>query len=249
MSMDNEELKTAIDDVNVVAGELRELRQNIQHYGEAAKRLDRVSDSLVKLGDSMTSIQRGIEHIVHRAEQVHVNLESSRNAVDTMTATIPDVVARIEASDSSKSGAEFLKMLSETRDLILSQQSVVRSMQLVVDNVASMSKELRFIKDETAQQTQLMQLVNQALMQNVATPVNENTRLLNALEGKVQDMQKGNIKVAEGVATLTVRLCKEIEALKSELSSLRGDNSTTNDILVDYGAKIETLSKKKGIFF
>lgn len=249
MGQEDESLKAAIDDIGVVAAELRELRLKIQQYGEATKRLDKVSDSLIKLTESVTSVQRGMESIIQRAGQVQTDMEASRGTFEAMTASIPGVVAKIEATDAAKNVAEFTQLLAEVRDLIYSQQGAAQGIQSVVDAFSGLSIDLKSIKESTSQQAQLLQLVNQVLMQNVAGPVNENARLLGELKTDIQDVGVGANKATEGMATLSVKLIKEIESLRNDLFVLRGDVSSSAQLIKDQGARIEVLSKKKGLLF
>lgn len=108
----------AIENVSLVAGELRDLRQKIHHYGDASKRLDKLSDSLLKLSESVTAMQRDFQSILRKAELVQTHIEQGCNAVETLVSGIPDVVSRIEATDTSKSTAEFTQLLGQVRDLI-----------------------------------------------------------------------------------------------------------------------------------
>lgn len=178
MSQENDAMKAAIDDVNAVAKELNELRQKILQYGEATKRLDKVCESLTRLSEGVTTIQNGVESVVQRAESTCQQMEASRSAVEAMTSTIPDVVTRIESSDVTKNVTEFSEILSEIRALITSQQGTFLGFQSVVDQFSGVSTDVRSIKETAGQHGQLLQLINQVLMQNVAGPVTESSRLL-----------------------------------------------------------------------
>ncbi len=86
-------------------------------------------------------------------------------------------------------------------------------------------------------------------MQNVAGPVNENTRLLGDLKADVYGASVGANKATEGMATLSIKLMKEIENIKKEISTLRSDVSSSNKVLKEQSDRIEVLSKKKGLLF
>jgi methyl-accepting chemotaxis protein len=249
MSQDDETLKAAIDDVNTVANELRDLRQKIQHYGEASKRLDKVGDAVVKLSEGITSIYQGIASIVQRAELIHTDITNSRTAVEAMTSSVPDVVARIEASDTARSIGEFTKLLGEVRDVLENQQDETQGFRSVIEGFAGLKAELNSIKESSGQQIKLLQLVNQALMQNVAGPVTKNTQLLGDLKSNVQGVELGAAKVAEGITSLSVKLFKEIKSMRNELSTLRGDVLSSNELIKDQSGRLDTLSKKRGLLF
>jgi methyl-accepting chemotaxis protein len=249
LSQDDAALKAAIEDVSLVAGELRDLRQKIQHYGDASKRLDKLSDSLLKLSESVTAMQKDFTSILRKAELVQTHIEQGSNAVDTLVSGIPDVVSRIEATDTAKSTAEFTKLLGEVRNLMLAQQSTTQGMQAVIDGFSDLSGELKSITDSTNQQAQLLQLVNQVLMQNVAGPVNENARLLGDLKADVHEVSVGANKATEGMASLSIKLMKEIESMRKEIVTLRGNVSSSNKTLKEQSDRIDTLSKKKGLLF
>lgn len=239
MGQDDEAFKAAIDDVNSVAEELRELRQKIQHYGEASKRLDKLSESLLKLSESVTTMQNDFASIVHRAEQVQTHIQQGSSAVETLVAEIPEVVARIEATDTAKAIAEFTKFLEEVRELVFAHQSTTQGIQT---GFSGLSEELKSIKDSTSQQAHLLQLVNQVLMQNVAGPINENTRLLGDLKADVQGVSAGANKATDGMASLSAKLMNEIERLRNEVSS-------SNKLIKDQSVRIDALAKKKGLIF
>ena len=146
MSQDEEALKAAIDDVNTVANELRDLQQKIQQYGEATKRLEKVGDALVKLSEGITSMHQGVASIVKRAEQAHTDITNSRTAVEALMSSVPDVVARIEASDTTESIREFTKLLGEVRDMMMSQQDATQGMQSVVKGFAELADEIKSVQ-------------------------------------------------------------------------------------------------------
>lgn len=225
MVQDNDALKVAIDDVNSVAIALRELREKTQAYGEAATRLDKVSDALIQLSDGVTSMRTGIASIVQRAENIYVTLTNSQSTVETMTATIPEVLARIEASDTSKSIAEFTKLLNEVRDVVRNQQDTTLDMRMVIDGFSGISTELRNIKESLIQPTQMLQLLNQVLMQNVAGPVSENARLLGELKSKLHGIEATATKSDEDEAAFRQWLANEIEVIHTEIDKLHGEPS------------------------
>jgi methyl-accepting chemotaxis protein len=203
----------------------------------------------VKLSESVTTIQKGIQSVVQRAEQAHGQMESSRGAVEAMTSTIPDIVNRIEASDAAKKISEFSSLLAELRDLISSQQGLTQGMQSVADQFSVFSTEIQSVKHSMGQQGQLLQLINQVLMQNVAGPVTENTRLLADIKGGIQDIGQGANKASEGMASVSIRLIKEVEALRKDVSALRADVSTSNHSLEDQRMLLEKAANKKGFSF
>jgi methyl-accepting chemotaxis protein len=249
MGQDEEALKAAIDDVNTVANELRDLQQKIQHYGEATKRLDKVGDALVKLSEGITSMHHGVASIVKRAEQAHADMTNSQAAVEALVSSVPDVVSRIEASNTTESIREFTKLLGEVRDMMKSQQDATQEMQSLVKGFAEVAADLKSVKESSGQQTQLLQLINQVLMQNVAGPVSENTRLLGDLKTNVQSVESGVDKATGGMATLSVKLINEIESMRKEISSLKGEASSSNQMLKEQSSRLDAMSKKKGLLF
>jgi len=249
MSQDDEALKAAIDDVNIVANELRDLQQKIQQYGEATTRLDKLGEALVKLSEGIKSIHQGIASIVQRAEQVHTDMTNSRTAVEAMMSSVPDVVARIEASDATGSIREFAKLLGEVRDLMLNQQDATQGMQSVVKGFAELEAELKSVKESSGQHTHLLQLINQVLMQNVAGPVSENTRLLGDLKTNVQGVESGVDKAVGGMETLSVKLSSDIESMRKEISLMRAEASSSNQMLKEQSSRLDVMSKKKGLLF
>lgn len=223
MSQDNDALQSAVDDVNSVANALRELREKIHAYGEAATRLDKVSDALVQLSDGVASMRTGIESIVQRAEKIDATLVKSHLVVETMTASIPDVIDRIEASDNSKSIADFTKLLDEVRDVVRNQEDTTLGMRTVIEGFSGISTELRNIKESSIQPPQMLQLLNQVVMQIVAGPVSENTRLLGELKIKLHGIEAAATKSVEDEAAFRQRLANEIEVIHTEIDKLHGE--------------------------
>lgn len=224
MDQNDEVLRTAINDVNTVTSALQDLRQKIQNYGEASKRLDMVSDALIKLSETVSLVHQGIVAIVQRADQVYEHIESSRMSVDAMTNSIPMVVERIESSDVTKGLAEFTRMLSEVRDLISNQQGLTNSLQSHINQMSSLTSDTRSILDSMGQQGQLLQVINQAVGQ-------------------------GATKTSEGMALLSTRLLGEFEAVKKELTSLRTGVADSNKFLREQKILLEKAANKKGFSF
>jgi hypothetical protein len=69
--------------------------------------------------------------------------------------------------------------------MLENQQDATQGFRSVIEGFAGLEKELNSIKESSGQQIKLLQLVNQVLMQNVAGPVTENTRLLGDLKSNV----------------------------------------------------------------
>lgn len=122
-------------------------------------------------------------------------------------------------------------------------------MQVVIDRFAGLSGELQSVRDSTSEQGQLLQLVNQVLMQNVAGPVNESARLLGDLKADVHGVSVGANKATEGMASLAIKLMKEIESMRKEIVTLRADVSSSNNALKEQSDRIDVLSKRKGLLF
>ena len=244
MNQVDDALKLAIDDVNSVANALRELREKTQAHGEATARLDKVSDALIQLSDGVTSMRTGIASIVQRAESIDATLINSQSTVEKITAAVPDVLARIEASDTAKSIAEFTKLLGEVRDVVRNQQDTTLALRTVIDGFAGMSAELRNIKEALIQPEQMLQLLSQVLMAHVAGPARENARLLGELKEKVQEVETIEIKSNETEAAFRVWLVNEITVIHEKIDALRGKPSTIAQLAEKTTSLFESWNKK-----
>ena len=249
MEQHNEELRAAIDDVNSAANALRELRERIQTYGEATTRLDTVSDALIKLSAGVECMHTGVAAIVQRAEAIQTALQGNQSVVELLTASVPEIVARIEASDTTKSIADFTKLLQQTRETLRTQEEVAQGLRASIDAFSSLAADLRSMRDSSGQQAQLLQLINQVLMQNIAGPVNESVRHLGDIKSKLHDLEKDSTKSADGMRSHSEKLFKEIEATRSEIISLRAESTSAKRLLEEQSARIEALSKRKGLIF
>ena len=245
MNQVDDALKLAIDDVNSVANALHELREKTQAYGEATNRLDKVSDALIQLSDGVTSMRTGIASIVQRAESIDVTLTNSHSTVENITAAIPDVIARIEASDTSKSITEFTKLLGEVRDVVRNQQDTTLDLRAVIDGFAGMSAELRNIKEALIQPDQMLQLLTQVLMENVAGPARENARLLGELKDKFQRFESTTTKSNDEATLFHVRFASEIEIIHTKIDKLQGEPSKIVQTAVETGEKFLNIFKPR----
>jgi len=198
---------------------------------------------LIQLSDGVTSMRTGIAAIVQRAESIDATLINSHSTVENITAAIPDVIARIEASDTSKSIAEFTKLLGEVRDVVRNQQDTTLDLRAVIDGFAGMSAELRNIKEALIQPEQMLQLLTQVLMENVAGPVRENARLLGELKEKVHEVQAIETKSNETEAAFRAWLVNEITVIHEKIDALRDEPSTIAQFTGRATSFIKSLKK------
>lgn len=256
MNEKSDPMMTAVNEVSLVAEEIKALQQRIQQYAESSKRLDGVCGSLQELSRSVSKMQELFGFQLGKSSEAAERLGEITASVERLTDSIPSVVQRIEASDIAKASSEFTDSLAQLREIIATSQQEVGNTQAAlvaerrqteatlremgertdkaIATIGKLSSDLATVVTTAAQHSQLLQLMNQVLMQNVATPIAEQTRALAAIQTRVEEFQKGTEKSVDGMAKLSSQLLHGLAEIRTQLQF--------------QGEQIEVMKSKKGFF-
>ena len=144
---ENSSLVSAVQDVTSVAIELREIKKRAETYGIATTRLQEVSAALTHLATAMSGIQSQYSMLLTKANTVSDQIERARSASEATVNAIPEVVARIEAADVSKTVGDFSRSLSSVNERFAAQVLAIDRMQSLLTKER---EEQRTVFDEMA---------------------------------------------------------------------------------------------------
>lgn len=200
----NDPITSAMEDVTSVAEELHKLHLQVKQYESSSKRMSDISNVLIDLSKSVKQMEGKFSIALSSTEAIQESVAALLNSV-------PDVINRIEASDAARSISEFSNALTETKGLIESNKIIVESLKTSITNEREQhGKTIKEIGDKTerlakalGQQSQLLQLTNQVLTQNVVTSVTDNA-----------------IAIAEIKSLIDGAVAKSTEAVSTQASTL-----------------------------
>lgn len=101
MNEDNE-IKSAVRELELVATELKTLKKRADEYTAASKRLNGIGEALTKLTQVMDDVPKQYSTAVSLLSDVADKLEASALVVEKSVSTMPDLVQRIETLDHVK---------------------------------------------------------------------------------------------------------------------------------------------------
>ena len=101
MNEDNE-IKSAVRELELVATELKALKKRADEYTAASKRLNGIGEALTKLTQVMDDVPKQYSTAVSLLSDVADKLEASALVVEKSVSTMPDLVQRIETLDHVK---------------------------------------------------------------------------------------------------------------------------------------------------
>jgi hypothetical protein len=196
-------MMNAMEDVTSVAEELHKLHLQVKQYETSSKRMDGISNVLVGLSESVKQMEGKFSNAL-------ISAESIGKSVDGLLSSVPDVIGKIEASDAARSISELSNTLTEAKGLIESNRVVVDSLMAnMIDDREYHSKTIQSIGDKTeclvkdlAQQSQMLQLINQVLTQNVATSVTRNTKSIAEIKSLIDEVETKSTKKISALETL-----------------------------------------------
>lgn len=234
-------MMSAMEDVTSVAEELHKLHLQVKQYETSSKRMDGISNVLVGLSESVKQMEGKFSNAL-------ISAESIGKSVEGLLSSVPDVIGKIEASDAARSISELSNALTEAKGLIESNRVVVDSLMAnMIDDREYHSKTIQDIGDKTerlvkdlAQQSQMLQLINQVLTQNVATSVTRNTKSITEIKSLIDDVATKSTKDVSALesllasihalVTLEFKMLDEKDRLDSEFieDRFKGVNSKLN---------------------
>jgi hypothetical protein len=237
---ENDPLMAAMEEVTSAADELHKLHKQIKHYADSSKRMTVVSDALLELSKVIKQMEDKFASALAKAD-------STQQSVAELLKSLPGVIDRIESSDAAKSISEFTAALAETKSFIESNKVVVDTLKANVMNereqqsktILEISEKTERLVKDVGQQSQLLQLINQVVTQNVAGSVSENTRTIAEIKSLLEGV---GVKSTESINLSTIKLQKELAKLRSEVELFKLMAEKNYQLL-------EAMSKKKGVFF
>ncbi|MFO1395467.1 MAG: hypothetical protein U1F48_00240 [Burkholderiales bacterium] len=125
----NEPLVVAVQEIQAVTAELREVKKRADQYGQTSARLQEVSQALVQLANAVSSMQAAFDGLLSRASSVIGRFDETRLVAEATAKSIPDIVARIEATDVSSHVGAVSQSLEAVNARIATQVSLIEQMQ------------------------------------------------------------------------------------------------------------------------
>lgn len=264
MDMNANPMVSAVEEVNTVAEELRALRDKVKQYGDASKRLMELGDILNNLNGSVGNIQNAFSSALERAEKAEGHINSLKQEVESLVASVPDIVKRIEASDVTKtldgftSGMRELgslmdshqKTMEQTVSMFTEERSTHSSLlddinsrtENLIASVANLSSEISEIRGSSSQQLQKILSLSEVVYEELSPKVQAGTATLTELKGMVGEVQLGNNKTVDVLADFAAKMLREI-------SALRGEAVASRQLLERQEKKLEEISKRKMSIF
>ena len=241
-------MKNAMEDVTSVAEELHKLHLQVKQYETSSKRMDGISNVLVGLSESVKQMEGKFSNAL-------ISAESIGKSVEGLLSSVPDVIGKIEASDAARSISELSNTLTEAKGLIESNRVVVDSLMAnMIDDREYHSKTIQDIGDKTerlvkdlAQQSQMLQLINQVLTQNVATSVTRNTKSITEIKSLIEEV---GTKSANKVSALETLLASTHALITNEFKMLAEESKFDSETIEDgFKSIVRRLNLMRNLLF
>lgn len=195
----NASLLEAYDEVSAVAEELKALRQKAREYAGASERLANVSDVLGQLTESIVKMQDLFSAVVGKAEQVQNEICESKDRLDRVVNSIPEIIERIESTDAAKS-------LSRIADMVTAVQGHAAATEESTKQAATELKTLIMaftaLKKAWPEQVKALERLNQILETTLKNGLDENRRLLLELQTSTQKVVDSNIALGQRITAM-----------------------------------------------
>lgn len=227
----SEPLAAAVQEVQMVAAELREVKRRADQYGQASARLQEVSVALEHLANAVAGMQVHFHELLAKATSVSSGIEQARLTAEATVRSVPDVVERIEATDVSRQVGVFSQSIEAVNTRISAQVAAIENMQALLaqerdqqrkmfDDIAARSE--RVASDVAYLRAAAESRANQA--DPVSGQLKELHAMLTALSDPIASTQAASDKAANASTMYghkgfqaVVALAKKVEAIQSSL--------------------------------
>ncbi|MCO4861243.1 hypothetical protein MKD38_06130 [Cupriavidus sp. WGlv3] len=271
MSTGDEAIENAVDELNAVAGELKQLRDKIKQYGDASERLSDVGGLLNKLNDNVGRIHGAFSSALEHVELTHAHARSSKESVEELVGSIPSIVERIEASDAAATAQSLsdamdslgIMLLDHKKSLdevairftaeLASQATTIRQLHERVDigleALGNLASEVHILRDSTSAGAQALLALNTAFCEDLSPKVTSNQSSLRELSNSVGQLQKDTSRSAESMTGYAGKMLHEMSLLKEQFGSALKTLSEQNETIQRQGALLDEMSKRKKGWF
>jgi DNA repair exonuclease SbcCD ATPase subunit len=203
-----EEMTKAIEDVNSVAENLRELHEKITQYGNAAERLREMGEVLKKLGESVGEIQEAFSAALDNTRQLQNDAK--------------ELVQRIESSDVEASTKDLSIKLDSISTKLDNNQSTQKENAQGISDIATSIKKLSDRFDGIS-----------ALLENDQSIQRENTRALNDLKNMLAKNEQAVITTIETLSKVSGAVSSVHTEIKKQRTEFGRLNASLRDDLLE----------------
>lgn len=227
----SEPLAAAVQEIQTVATELREVKRRADQYGQASARLQEVSGALEHLANAVTSMQVHFHELLAKATSVSSGIEQARLTAEATVRTVPEVVERIEATDLSKQAGVFSQSLEAVNTRIGAQVTAIENMHALLaqerDQQRRMLEDIATRSERVASDVAFLRAAAEARA-NQADPVSEQLKELHAMLTDLADPIASTLAASDKAANAStmyghkgfqavVALAKKVDAIQSGL--------------------------------
>jgi len=271
VTTNDDTLLKAVGEVQSIAQELVQLRDKIKEYGEASKRLNDVSSVLGELSGNVLKIQDVFYAALEQARLTQVHAETGQASIESMVASIPAVVERIEAMDSASlantmvHSMQDLGTLLQTHAHALDEISTRLNSDLALQarllgelhtgveqgnaTLGQLSRDVSVLHDLNKQGLTGLRLLQDSIRDDVSPQLRDTQTACGDIRGVVDHVQRNTNRAAETMATYTEKMLREMAVLKDELVGARTQLAEQQRASVRQNLLLEELSKKKKGWF
>jgi len=271
MDMNADAMVSAVQEVTAVAEELRALRNRVKQYGDASNRLTEFSEILKELNNSLLRIKEAFTGTFDQAKHAQEIANEGARTVESLLASVPEVIKRIEATDVGKSVGALTEAMEQVRHLLDSHQKsvvllstnlseerdshaeklhdITERIERVMAGVSHVSVEIRSLKDLVYQQAQSMQGLGSVVSNELSPLGKRNAEALAGLQSVVSEVQRDSGKGIDVMAEFSAKMLREIASMRDELGGTKRMVEAQGKLIAQQTQALEELSKKKrGIF-
>jgi predicted nucleic acid-binding Zn-ribbon protein len=249
----------------VAAEQLQALKATLAEQQGSSVRLKGLTDTLEQVAAQIAKIPSGLSAVLMKAEAVEQRVVAAISKVEALRDGIPAIVERIERSDVGKSVDALTSDIAESRrDLKVFQESISKIDNLVPKFREANEAVFKELKEDFSKTGEAHEKVNAS----VYALRSELLAKLDGMEKRVVSTEQWSEKsigatgkafeviatalrgAGDRQSTALQGFQSQLDAMKvQEMAEMRKELKSISALILQQGAALEALSKKKGFSF
>lgn len=271
MDANDDAIVKAVEEVSSVADELKQLRDNIKQYSDASRRLKDLGGILEGLNASVGKIHDAFVSALEQVALTQAHAQSSKDSIDKLVNSVPEIVERIEASDAAATARSVTDAMNSLGILIRShekslgdvstrletelssQATTLREVLQRVDSgleaLGNLASDVNGLRESTADSSQILRALNSTVCGELSPRIESSQKSVSELGGLMDQIRLDAARSEDKMTGYSAKVLGELATLREQLESAHKTLAEQNGAIQRQGVLLDEISKKKKGWF